>query len=250
MKNPPQKTPQSSLDVDILGMSWTQFKRHMAENWELGQHFFICAPTGSGKTTFMVKLSEVRRRVLAFDLKAGDKTLMASGWDRITKFPLPYGERDKLNNDPTFRRIIGDLNKSPKARQISVTVMEKYFDWIIENGNFTVIIPDLAIFAAKYFGDMWNKIIYGLLTLRDNNVSLVLDAQMTSRIPPEAKSQASFIAIAYTLSNDEITEYASMMGIKPTILRGAVKAMKNYPFSWLIVSRNPRDPMIMTRPEV
>jgi hypothetical protein len=60
---------------------------------------------------------------------------------------------------------------------------------------------------------------------------------------------ATYLGIGYTRDKDTVSRLAEMMGRSPAEIRGAVNALSTLPFGWLVVSRRPRDPILLTRPE-
>ena len=74
------------------------------------------------------------------------------------------------------------------------------------------------------------------------------DFQRPALIPREAGDQASWMAVAYTRDEDVVGRVAEMMGRSRSELRGAITAIGSTPFTWLIVSRDPRAPILLTKP--
>jgi hypothetical protein len=67
-------------------------------------------------------------------------------------------------------------------------------------------------------------------------------------VPREAGEMASFLGVAYTRDYDTVGRLAEMLGRSRAGTRGAIKGLAEAPHTWIIVSRNARDPLIVTKP--
>jgi len=54
--------------------------------------------------------------------------------------------------------------------------------------------------------------------------------------------------VAYTRDDDVVTRVAEMMGRHRSEMRGAMASLGDLKFGWLIVSRDPHEPIILTKP--
>src|SRR5215469_14579581 len=98
---------------EIIGKSWDDFLEEFRAIWKPGQHVAIVAPTGQGKTTVLVTLLEsCRNFVLGFDPKGGDDTLAKTGYPRLTHWPPPAKDYDKMAAHEPVKYLVG-----PKTRR-------------------------------------------------------------------------------------------------------------------------------------
>lgn len=76
---------------------WATIHNKMMSTWEQGQHVFVNAPTGMGKTTLIAKILDRRKYVVIFCTKVHDKTLSNDfpGFERIYEWP-PKFEQNKV----------------------------------------------------------------------------------------------------------------------------------------------------------
>jgi hypothetical protein len=232
-------------------MPWREYLEHVRDHYQLGEHIFCAAPTGQGKTTYVGGIARTRRFALAFDQKGGDKTLADLGWDRVTErnWPPTRKERADMEDGKPYRRILGSVKRGPGAIEQRAAFHRGVLDTILEEGKWTAIIPDLAVLANKEMGNAWTKLVRLSILLRDYEGTLIVDAQRNARIPPEMADMSTYLALGYTMDRDEVGDLARQVGYPPQVLRGAVSALKDLPYGWLIFSRNPREDVILTRPE-
>lgn len=233
---------------EVLALPWREFLLRERENWHPGQHWAIVAPTGEGKSTFTGGLVQLRRYVLIFDLKGGDGTLSQLRWERITKWPLSGADRKKMRDGEPVRRIVGGLGRSPAERAKRRSLFVQVLEGVLQEGGWTVVIPDLAILTDRRFGAAGDQVTELLLLARDAKVSVITEFQRPAGIPREAGDQASYLAVAYTRDVDAVGRLSEMMGRSRSEIRGAVAALGELPYGWLIVSRRPREPILLTKP--
>lgn len=236
-----------NLEVEVL--TWRQFLLRQRERWNPGEHWSFVAPTGEAKTTFMAGLAKTRRYVLALDQKGGDITLGQLGWPRMTNWPPSRQDRRDMADGKPFRRIIGSTKRDKASRIERRALCKRVLEAVMEEGGWTVVAPDLAALTARQFGNAWDEVVELLILLRDARGSMMTDFQRPAGIPREAAEMATYLGIGYTRDKDTVSRLAEMMGHSAAQVRGAVYGLSELPYGWLIASRRPRDPLILTRPE-
>lgn len=239
--------PRAETEVEAL--TGRQFLERMRDRWEPGEHVAVVAPTGEGKTTFLGGLVRTRRFVLGLDQKGGDKTLAALGWDRIERWPPSRQDRKDMLDGQPWRRVVGSTKRDRPAREIRRALHRTILEAAMVEGGWTILAPDLAALTARQFGNAWDEMVELLILARDAGTSIVTDFQRPSGVPREAGEMATYLAIGYTRDRDTVSRLAEMMGRSAAEIRGAVDALAGLPYGWLVVSRRPRDPIILTRPE-
>ncbi len=232
---------------EVEPLTWPQFLEFVRDNWEQGEHWIISAPTGEAKTTFMGGLARTRRFVMAMDVKGGDRTLAQLGYPRVTKYPLPRELRDKIRDREPCRFIVGSTARDPAGKQTRYALVRRYMDMAYQEGNWTVLVPDLKIVVKlAAAGDQIEEL---LMLARDAGTSFVADAQRLSGITREAQDQPTYVAVGYTMHEDTVDMMAEAMGRSKAELRGAMRALRELRYGYLIVCRRPRQPILLTRPE-
>jgi hypothetical protein len=234
---------------DVEALSWREFLERQRDEWDPGEHWLVVAPTGEGKTTFTGGLVKTRKFVLALDQKGGDKTLSALGWERMTRWPPTRADRRDMADGIPFRRIVGSLKRDKLSFEQRWNLHKQILEAVMEEGGWTILAPDLAALTSRAFGNAWDEVVKLLILLRDAGGSMVTDIQRPSGVPREAGEMATYLAIGYTRDKDTVSRLAEMMGRTAAEVRGAVAGLGDLPFGWLVVSRRPRDPIILTRPE-
>jgi hypothetical protein len=77
-------------------------------------------------------------------------------------------------------------------------------------------------------------------------VTFVSSFQAPSWVPTEAVRQPYWVAVSYTRDTDVIDKLAKVMGRSIAEMRGAISELEEH--VWMIVGRNPREPLRLTRP--
>ena len=118
------------------------------------------------------------------------------------------------------------------------------------DSGWTVLCPDLMALTHRTLGQADAEMRELLILARDAKVSVVTDWQRPSNVPVEAGDQATYLAVGYTRDRRAVERLSEMMGRSYAELRGAIAALGDLPHGWLVVSRRPRDPILLTRPEI
>lgn len=248
-------SPLPSGSEEVLGLDWLAFLRWFSLRWQPGEHINITAPTGEGKTTFGAGLLALRKWVLGFDPKGGDRTLRATGWPRIT------GEVDRLGNYLTreqrkaisegraCRLIVGKVAGSFTDLELNWKRQGNLLERIFADQGWTIYIPDIQLLTDPRMGDVRRAMDMTWLAARDRLISLVTDMQAFSWTPRLARSQPRWFVIGYTKDADSVVDLARTVGRSPAEMRGMVRALQLRRHSWLVFSNNARDPVIVTIPE-
>jgi hypothetical protein len=232
---------------EVQALTWREFKEFMAERWQPGEHINLVVRTGGGKTNFAGGVVTTRKYVLALDVKGGDKTLQKLGWERLTKWPPTRQERQDIADGKPFRRIVGSTDKSPLGKQKRYALCKQVIKAALQEGGWTVLATDLKILSHPKFGALWDDIEELLLLARDMGVSVITDMQRVSGQPREASDQATWFVVGYTRDRDAAGRLSEMMGRPRAEIRGALDALGELPFGFMVVGTNPNDPIIITR---
>jgi hypothetical protein len=223
-----------------------EFLKRMAVEWKPGQHWAAVVPTGGGKTNFLAQLTRTRKYVLAMDVKGGDATLKKLGWERLTKWPLTSSDRKDIDDGEPFRRIVGGTGQRPLDRLKRYDLCKKVLSSMLEEGGWTVLATDLKIMTHPKFGGLWDEVEELTLLARERSISILTDMQRVSGQPRESSDQATWLAIGYTRDHDAVARLGEMMGRSRAEMKGAITALGELPYGFLIVNRDPHAPIIIT----
>lgn len=233
---------------EVLGLGWDDCLAWFDERWEPGQHVALCGPTGVGKSTLANGILPLRKYVLALDPKGGDTTLSAllrRGFTRIDKWPPPRQVRRDIEDGKPARLIVG---KAAATRadlpQLRATLAQAIDDAFDERG-WTVYIDELQIAADSRMMNLGKPIERLLIAARDRGVSVVSSFQRPANVPRAASEMSRWLVVWYTRDRDVVTRLSEMAGRSRAEVQGAVAGLE--PYSVLIFSNNPHDPIVVTR---
>jgi hypothetical protein len=230
----------------IIGKSWDTFLKDFKGEWKPGSHIAIIAPTGQGKSTVLVTLLDLRNFVLAFDPKGGDETLAKTKFPRLTHWPPPSKDYDKMARREPVKYLVGPKTNRRRDRAALIAMQEQALEGAWDNMGWTVAIDELQIAADKmHQADSIDEL---LIAARTRKVSVVSLFQRPAEVPRAAYQMASWIFLGLTLDTDTINRLAEIVGRPRYEIRGAVNGLAKVDFSWLVVPNNPRRPMVLTLP--
>ena len=235
-----------SDQTQILGLTADQFSEWWAKKWEPGQHVAYVGPTGTGKTTAAVTMLKPRKYVLALDPKGGDDTLRKLGYPRLTTWPPPRSFWKDVEEGKPMRRIVGPICRRPEDFALVGPIMNRCLDDVFAAGGFTLYVDELEI--AARFMKMAAKIELFLIAARNKGISVVTSFQRPAYVPTTASSQTTWFCCFYTRDTDVIGRLGEMAGRPKHEMRGIVRGLSTLPHSLVLFSRNPREPVIVTRP--
>ena len=200
---------------EVEAKPWGDFLPWFGGVWKPGEHLSVIAPTGAGKTTFVGGVLEGSRNyILAFDPKGGDSTLRGLGWPRLPSWPPPPA-------------VYKDIEEGRPAR-------------------FLVGPTTLQLLADRRMMNLGPQVERLLIAARDLGLSVVTAYQRPANVPRTAADQATWVAVSYTRDKDVVDRVAEMLGRPKPEIRGLMAGLE--PYTWGVVGRNPRLPMILTRP--
>jgi len=235
-------------DLNIVSLKWEdEFLPWFRTKWMPGEHIALVGPTGTGKTTLMVGILPQRKYVVALDPKGGDDTLSSlekAGFVR-TSWPPTKEVRKDIEEGRPARLIIGSnvstTEDLPKLRQQIAMVLRDAFN---EQG-WTVYIDELQIVADRRLMNLTASVERNLIAARSRGVSMVMSFQRPANVPRSASEMSTWFIVLYTRDRDTVDRLAEMSGRPTGEVRGMVRGLER--FSVLIFSRDPREPVIVTR---
>jgi hypothetical protein len=238
-------TTRTRDDVNILGLTGEEFQRWWAEHWKVGEHVAYVGPTGTGKTTAAVTMLKPRRYVLALDPKGGDDTLKKLGYPRLSTWPPPRSFWKDVEEGKPMRRIVGQVCRRTEDYGPLAAQLKRCVDDVFAAGGFTLYVDELEI--AARFMKLAATIELFLIAARNKGISVVTAFQRPAYVPTTASSQTSWFVTFQTRDTDVVGRLAEMAGRPKHEMRGMVKGLSQMPYSMLLFSRNPRDPVVVTK---
>jgi hypothetical protein len=228
----------------------TKFLPKFKEMWKPGDHLTVIAPTGAGKTTLVGGLLSLRRYALVLDPKGGDETLGGLKLPRLDSWPgeqkLSRMVADNNEKGRPSRYVVGPIvhrgTDLPKLVQALADALDGAFDM----GGWTVYVDELQVLADRRLMNLSGKAAKLLVAARSKGVTFVSSFQAPSWVPSESIRQPTWIAVSYTRDTDTVNRLAEVLGRPKPEIRGALKGLD--PFCWLIIGRDPRAPIIITKP--
>lgn len=247
---PGRLTNPTSAGYKVL--PWPDFLDWWAGAWEQGQHVGVVGPTGSGKSTLEGGLCSVRKWVIALDPKGGDQTLSATGWKRVTKWPLPVGIKADIKDGEPARLIVGKVAKTRAQRDANRRLLAQVVPALWEQGNWTVVVDELQMLTDRRFFNLADDVVELLIAARNRGISVVSAlqrvsvGQTTGGASSTVGDQVTWLAVAYTRDDRMVQRLAELLGRPVGECRELITGLP--PYTWAIVGRDPRAPYIVTRP--
>lgn len=230
-------------ELAVQAYTWDQFARWFKKQWEPGQHVALIGPTGVGKTTFALGILPMRKYSMAYDPKGGDTNLGKIGFQRITAHPLPRKIRTDIDEGRPARLIIGPVVRNREDRPKQISLFRQYLRDAFTEGGWTVYIDELQVMADRM--KLTDDVVELLIAARDRGVSVVSSFQRPANVPRAASDQTHWLMVWATRDVDVVNRLAEMAGRPKAEIRGAIRGLDKHDV--MIFSRNPRDPLIVTR---
>lgn len=242
------------LEREVRGMTWPEFQSYMKVKWLPGQHMALIAPTGGGKSNFVCNLLPLRKYVLAMDSKGGDETLaelLKYGFQNI-HWPLKkkwwhrkHQVRKDIEEGKPARLIIGGTMQTQEEWPVIRTEIASALHDAFNERNWTVYVDELQITADRRLMNLGRNIEMLLIAARTRKVSLITSFQRPANVPRSASEMSIWFVVFYTRDRATVERLAEMAGRDYAEMRGFIRGLPE--FCVLVFSRNPRDPVIVTK---
>lgn len=231
---------------DVQALEWPAFSAWFGPRWKAGQHIALIGPTGVGKSTFDAQILSLRKWVVVLDPKGGDSTWKKSGFPRVTDWPLPRKYQDLLDEGKPVR-----VHLAPRVRTTAdLPPMRETFRRCLEDvfaeGGWAISISELQVVSDRRMMNLGGSVDTLLVAARDKGVSVVTEFQAPRWVSRAPSEQATWLVTYYVRDTDTADRIAEMTGRPKAEIRGALRGLGEH--AALVFSRNPRDPIIVTRP--
>jgi energy-coupling factor transporter ATP-binding protein EcfA2 len=246
---PPRSAELDDFEVEAL--SPEEFLKWWRKNWKPGQHVFVAGMTGSGKSTCIIYLCGVRKFVAALDAKGLDRTLSASGWERIKVWPPPYHIKEQIKNGDPTRIIIGKKANNTEQFEANAALLRKSVRGIWAMGNFTVDADEGQILADSRYVGAGADLEKMMIAARDRGVSLIFATQrpavgQTAPSIAAAMSQCEWVAVSRTRDRRVHDRLAEILGRPAQEVRALISSLPK--FTWAMVGLDPYEPIRLVQP--
>lgn len=238
--------PQEPKLPKVISVEWSIFLRWLETVWEPGKHFALVGPTGEGKTTFAVGILSLRKWVMALDAKGEDQTLAASGFTRITKFPLPRSIRNDIAEGKPAKLIIGGPTTSDAEERYLRRLLADAVSMVRHQGGWTLYADEFQILADLRMFALGKPIEQGLVSARAKGTSIVTSYQAPAWVPRAATRQAWGVAVWPTRDLGMIKSIAESMGRDWRELMEVVHLLPE--FHCVVIPKKLQHPLIITHP--
>lgn len=233
-------------DDKIVGVPFGIALRWLEDVWQPGQHFAAIGPTGEGKTTLCVPLLQQRKWVMALDPKGEDDTLSASGFERVTEFPLSRKLRNAIANGDPARLIIGGSSRTDAEQLYLRDLMRQAISMVRGQGGWTLYADEFQVLADLRMFGLGKPIEQLLISARKNRTSVMTSYQAPAWVPRAATRQASVVAIFPTRDRGMIKDVAESMGRPWKFVEEAVDALPQ--FHCLLIPKSVHAPLVLVHP--
>lgn len=234
----------------VEALDWDDCMAWFRPRWDPGDHVAIVAPTGQGKTNVVVHIGNGRKFVAAIDPKGGDPTLADSGWARLPDWPPPPAAYRRMAEGVPHRYRIGPRIRTAADLPRLQAVCAKALEGVFNDGGWTVIVDELQIVADPRMMNLRGDVERLLIAARSQRTSVVSLYQAPRYVPRAAADQARWVWVALTYDVDVVNRLAEVLGRDKAEIRGAINALGSRPYTWLVASRDPRDPLVVTIPHL
>jgi hypothetical protein len=221
----------------------------LAPAWKPGEHWALVGPTGEGKSTLAVGTLKLRKWVLALDPKGEDETLAASGYVRVTGLPprkrFPKEVQKDLDEGRPVHLIVGAQARTDQEDLALQELMRDAITYARHSGGWTLYVDEFELLSSQRMFRLGPNIERMLITARRDKTSVITSFQAAAWVSKHATRQATFCCIFPTRDRNMIKAVAESMGRDWRTLADIVDELP--PFHVLVIHKNIRAPMVMTK---
>jgi hypothetical protein len=238
MDTRPREWPAATAFADDFGpdletISREEFIEEFIDRYEPGQHAVFLGPTGRGKTLLMRDLAEAGppiRHIGVLLPKGKNKTLDGFG-TVVHQWPGPWrrGIFEFGHKPPYIYMLQADPRGGPgPLRNMYAPVLE----WGRGRADWLWFIPDLQAISDPKFANLGKDVSWLLLTLREYDGSLWMDAQRPAWIPRESEDQVSYVTTFRNTDEGTQERLAEILSMPRRDCEAVMRGMDYHDFLW------------------
>lgn len=211
-------------------VSWEVFAPAWQKRWQQGEHVFVSAQTGGGKTELLLKLFDLAYAKQFTGGKHLHQVFMVTKpKDPIFKTEFAKGYKKTAKFEPNSfieRQMISPPNGATTAEMVAIQqdVYTEAFDKIYHSGGYMVGIDELA-YMAEYL-----KLAHPIATAHHMGRALGLSyfaaTQRPRRLPVIVPQSASHAFVGKTGRKDDLATLSELGG-DPQDLKEAIASLRN-----------------------
>lgn len=193
--------------VNLPRPTWNEFTATFRKLWKPGEHVFLSAQTGAGKTELLLKLMPLRTHGVIFCTKPGDpifRTIEARDYRRIKTWADKKAYDQKLMLAPSEKGTPDEIRygQTEEFRSTLDTIyQDKYWAvgideaaWLSESLHLGRNLADLHHIGRAY------------------GVTLISATQRPKRLPVIIPQSASYAFVGKTMRKDDLATLAELGG--------------------------------------
>lgn len=213
-------------------MPWSAFYKQLrqgptdAGRWVQGDHFLVCGPTNSGKTTLARQITGLRSHVVVFVTKQHDDTFKREykGWTILREWPREGPKSWQTHILLWPKAVKNNLRASVEvARAVFYTALNR----IASIGNWCVVIDESLMFASPRFIGLGKEVEQLHYHGRSSGVTMLDLTQRPAWIPPVIYSSVTHALIARTRDKNDLKRLADMGNIDAKAVTNALLRLQD-----------------------
>lgn len=190
---------------------WANHMRTL--RFQQGEHVFVSAPTGAGKTTLVRPILDKRDYVVCIFTKLKDETIKSqfSGFKRFDRWP-------KHGFKPSERKVMiwpypEKTLAATRAKQRGI--IRHALDRVMSDGAWCCYVDELLYVTDPSHGGLDSEIGMMHYTGRSAGISMVTAAQRPFRVPRVVLSSATHAYFARTYDAGDRKRLVELGGVNP-----------------------------------
>lgn len=209
--------------AEVERVPWETFVKERFA-WYQGEHVTAIGPTGSGKTTLILAIIELREFVIFYGTKPKDRTISTllkkgAGWRLVKSIDKMPNVVTRRNSRVVFwPRYVTDEDEPRQAWEIAQSMRRAF-----REGGWCLVIDETwwmthKLGLKKLLESLWTQ-------ARSNDVSIVAGTQRPFYIPRLAYDQATHLFFWRDNDVDNLKRISGLNGLNAEIVRRTVSTL-------------------------